>query len=168
MHSTALWGTILVIIVIIVAAFLVMRQPDNSAISPVTTSMEEEGEAEQLNLEVPSTVGDAVTTESPAATPDQTSETETVSADVITITDTGFTPAALTVPVNTTVTFTNNGQGAHWPASAPHPTHTGLPGFDAKRGLATGESYSYTFTKVGTWPFHDHLNPRLTGSVTVE
>ncbi|MBI3251353.1 MAG: hypothetical protein HYZ62_00405, partial [Candidatus Andersenbacteria bacterium] len=66
-------------------------------------------------------------------------------AATISITDTGFEPAQVTVAPGATVTFVNNGQALHWPASAPHPTHTALPGFDAKKGLATGESYSFTF-----------------------
>lgn len=86
----------------------------------------------------------------------------------VSITDTGFLPATMTVPVNTTVTFTNNGQGAHWLASDPHPTHTAQAGFDAKRGLATGEAYTFTFTASGTWGYHDHLNPRVTGTIVVK
>ena len=159
----------MIIVAVILVAVFIMRQPAGTTVPVATTSVEEEGEADQLNIEVPTPTPDATTT-SPAAavSPTPSAIEATASANTVTISDTGFTPATLTVPVNTTVTFTNNGQGAHWPASAPHPTHTGLPGFDAERGLATGESYSYTFTKVGTWPYHDHLNPRLFGSITVE
>ncbi|MDZ4225407.1 MAG: cupredoxin domain-containing protein [Candidatus Andersenbacteria bacterium] len=81
--------------------------------------------------------------------------------------DTGFTPATVTVAAGTKVTFVNNGQAAHWPASDPHPVHTDLPGFDAKHGLQTGEEYSFVFDKVGSWGFHDHLNPTLTGEIVV-
>ncbi len=87
---------------------------------------------------------------------------------VIAITDTGFEPATSTIKAGTAVTFTNNGQGLHWPASNPHPSHTTLSGFDALRGLATGESYTYTFTKVGTWGWHDHLYTQLQGTVVVQ
>ena len=86
----------------------------------------------------------------------------------ISITDSGFEPAQVTVAAGTTVTFVNNGQALHWPASGPHPTHTALPGFDAKKGLATGESYSFAVDNAGVWKFHDHLNPNLFGSVTVQ
>lgn len=86
----------------------------------------------------------------------------------ISMDETGFTPETVTVSPGTTVIFVNNGQGPHRPASAVHPTHEVLPGFDSKRGLTTGESYSFTFTQAGNWKFHDHLNPQFTGSVVVE
>lgn len=87
---------------------------------------------------------------------------------VISMTDTGFSPATVTVPAGTAVTFVNNGQGSHWPASDVHPTHEMLPGFDSRRALTTGEQYSFTFAERGTWRFHDHLRPSSTGAVTVE
>lgn len=86
----------------------------------------------------------------------------------VSITDTGFAPASLKVAEGTTVTFINNGQAAHWPASDPHPVHTGLSGFDAKRGLATGETYSFTFSTTGTFGCHDNLNPTFKCSLVVE
>jgi len=89
-------------------------------------------------------------------------------AVVISITDTGFVPDQVTVDAGTTVTFVNNGQALHWPASDLHPTHQILPDFDAKRGLSTGETYSYTFTQSGTWSMHDHLNPSSAGTITVK
>ena len=86
----------------------------------------------------------------------------------ISITSAGFVPANVTVAPGTTVVFVNNDTTKHWPASGPHPTHTALPGFDSKPGLAPGQSYEFTFDKVGTWAFHDHLNPSVSGSVTVQ
>jgi plastocyanin len=105
---------------------------------------------------------------SPTVSPTVSTTPSTAQALTITIDDTSFTPAELTVDVGDTVTFVNNGQGAHWPASDPHPTHTNLPEFDAKRGLATGETYTVTFTKTGAWSYHDHLNPQMKGTVTVK
>lgn len=87
---------------------------------------------------------------------------------MLAIEDTGFSPQTVTVKSGTTVTFVNNGQGLHWPASDVHPTHNLLPGFDSLRGLGTGEEYSFTFTKTGRWSCHDHLHPALTCTITVE
>jgi plastocyanin len=72
------------------------------------------------------------------------------------------------VKAGTTVTFINNGQALHRPASDPHPIHTGLPGLDAGKGLATGETYVFTFTKVGTFGMHDHFNTSLKATIIVQ
>lgn len=80
---------------------------------------------------------------------------------------TGFTPGSITVKKGTTVVFKNTDVVGHWPASAPHPTHTIYPEFDSKKTIAAGQSWSFTFEKVGTWKYHDHLNPTIYGSVTV-
>ena len=105
---------------------------------------------------------------SPTTTDNSSSQTVQSGTAEIDITSAGFSPAAITVKSGTVVTFKNLDSAQHWPASNPHPTHTDLPGFDALKGLATGETYSFTFTQVGTWGFHDHLNPiENHGSVTV-
>jgi plastocyanin len=83
-------------------------------------------------------------------------------------TDSGFSPANLGVKVGDTVTFKNGSSGQMWVASNPHPIHTDLSGFDAKRGYAPGESYSYTFVKPGVWGYHNHLKSSYSGHVTVQ
>jgi len=92
---------------------------------------------------------------------------EPTAFEVISITDAGFVPDKLTVKAGTQVTFMNNGQALHWPASDNHPLHRLLPGFDAKKGLTTGEEYAFTFNKTGEWTYHDNLLPNLTGVVIV-
>ncbi len=95
---------------------------------------------------------------------------------VITATDAGFSPSTLTVKRGTTVTFKNNSSMNVWPAANPHPIHTSYPegggcvgsAFDACRGLAPGESWSFTFNDVGTWGYHDHLHSRDKGTVIVQ
>ena len=109
-----------------------------------------------------------------AAVPEDTSTSSPVVSAVpaqqvaISIDDQGFDPTTVTISVGTTVVFTNNGQALHWPASDPHPVHTDLSAFDAKKGLATGEKYSYTFTTKGTFGMHDHLNAKMKGSILVQ
>lgn len=118
---------------------------------------------------VPATFGEVATgtpTPSPTASPSPAGGAQTQAT--VSITDTGFVPTTLTVPAGTTVKFVNNGQGSHWPASDPHPVHNGLAGFDALGALATGDSYSFTFAKVGSWGYHDHLRPEVKGTVIVQ
>ena len=85
----------------------------------------------------------------------------------VSITANGFEPSSISLNKGDTIKFTNNDSQSHWPASNPHPVHTDLPGFDARQGLSQGETYSFTFTKIGIFGFHDHLNPSITGSINV-
>lgn len=85
----------------------------------------------------------------------------------VTYTDSGYTPATVTVKKGTTVTWVNQSSGGMWTASAVHPTHQLLPGFDQLKSVAKGGTYDYTFTKVGTWKYHNHVNASDTGTVVV-
>lgn len=87
---------------------------------------------------------------------------------IVTYRESGFSPATLRVKVGTTVVFKNEESEPMWVASNPHPIHTDYPGFDAKRGYAQGESYSFTFTKPGSWKYHNHLGPSEGGTIIVE
>ena len=60
------------------------------------------------------------------------------------------------------------GSGAKvWIASDPHPVHTAYPGFDSHTDIGAGESFSFTFDKVGSWGYHNHLNSTVRGTVVV-
>lgn len=107
------------------------------------------------------------TTPTPNPTPSPTPVSTTPQTFDVSMTDAAYAPAALTIKKGDTVKFTNNGTKLNWPASAPHPTHTDYPEFDPKVGVAVGQSWSFTFTKTGTWRYHDHLNPTRFGSVVV-
>lgn len=96
--------------------------------------------------------------------------------NTIKITSSGFEPKTLSVKAGTTVTFVNEDSNEHWPASAVHPTHAAYPEsggcigskFDACKGLAQGESFSFTFNEKGSWKYHDHLRTSSTGTIVVE
>jgi len=79
-------------------------------------------------------------------------------------TDTGFEPAVLEVEVGTMVNFVNDSAMQMWVASNPHPAHTILPTFDQ---FKANDSFTYTFTEVGEWQYHDHLNPTAGGTIIV-
>ncbi len=93
---------------------------------------------------------------------------------VIEILDGGvFSPAELTVKAGDRVVWVNRDDELHWVASDPHPTHTGLSGFDARGEMRQGETYTFLFAEVGTFGYHDHAVARrdLTptrGTVLVE
>ncbi len=64
----------------------------------------------------------------------------------------------ITLALGDTVTFVNNEDTLHWPASDLHPIHNICPGFDSLHGLVNGEKYSFTFSVLKVCPFHDHLH----------
>jgi plastocyanin len=80
---------------------------------------------------------------------------------------TSFSPKTLSIKAGDVVVFKNESSSAFRPASGPHPAHTNYPEFDPKVDIAAGKSWSFTFTKVGTWPYHNHLNPSVFGTITV-
>lgn len=86
---------------------------------------------------------------------------------IVRYTNEGFEPKTLEISVGTKVTFINETTSGMWTASAPHPAHTNLPGFDALRNMNKGESYSYTFTKAGTWAYHNHTSAGKFGKIIV-
>lgn len=88
-------------------------------------------------------------------------------ANNVSYTESGFQPHSITIKKGQTVTWTNKNSDDLWVASNPHPTHTDYPGFDELKGMSTGQTYSFTFTKVGNWGYHNHLNPIQMGVVVV-
>ena len=109
-----------------------------------------------------------------------TAEQPTVSSNIVTYTDSGYSPKEITISKGDTVVFKNESSGTLWPASAVHPTHTVYPGssiqkcggsdimFDACRGLDTGEEWSFTFNEAGSWGYHNHRRAFNTGKIIVE
>lgn len=95
-------------------------------------------------------------------------ETPAAAVTAVSMTQSGFEPANLTIAANTEIAFVNNDTQLHWPASGVHPTHQICPGFDSLGPVAAGASYKFTFTEAKTCPMHDHLNPQLKGSITVK
>ena len=94
--------------------------------------------------------------------------TEQSEGNVVTYTSSGFSPQVLRVKKGESVTFKNMTTGLLWVASDPHPLHTSLPSFDALKGISQGEIYIYTFTKIGSWGFHNHASASHKGTIIVE
>jgi plastocyanin len=89
--------------------------------------------------------------------PVATAALQPVAASTVTIANFAFSPAAATVPAATTVTWTNND-------SAPHDISGGPLHSPA---LSQGQTWSYTFSKAGTYSYICSIHPNMTGSVTV-
>lgn len=79
----------------------------------------------------------------------------------------GFNPRIVVIKQGDTVRWINNDTKLHWPASDPHPTHTGLSGFDPLADILPKESYSFTFGKPGIYGYHDHTQAVVDGLATL-
>lgn len=86
----------------------------------------------------------------------------------VSYTNSCFSPSTLTVKQGQTVSFINNSSRSMQPASNDHPSHTDYPEFDSGSPVEKGETYEFTFTKKGTWGYHDHLRESCSGTVIVE
>jgi plastocyanin len=84
----------------------------------------------------------------------------TAEGPAVTIANFAFTPATLTVPSGTTVTWTNQDDMVH--------TVTEATRRFASNGLETGATYAHTFTAPGTYTYFCALHPRMTATVIVQ
>jgi len=71
-----------------------------------------------------------------------------------------FGPETLTVPVGTTVTWTNRDDIPH--------TVVSTDGVFKSKVRDTDEKFSYTFAKAGTYPYYCSVHPKMTGKVVVQ
>ena len=90
----------------------------------------------------------------------------------VTITSGGVSPRSLTVSPGSRVTFVNNDNRPHEPASDPHPNHGSCPPIDQVGTIAAGQSRtSGNFNTPGICRYHDHLNDtnaNFNGTITVQ
>jgi plastocyanin len=80
----------------------------------------------------------------------------------VSITDFAFTPKTITIPVGTTVRWTNNGNAPHTVTSTSSPK-----AFDSGT-LNSGDTFQHTFTTAGQFPYRCNIHPSMTGTVIVE
>lgn len=97
-----------------------------------------------------------------------TTQTKPYEQAQISISEDGFVPGTITIKAGTQVTWTNTDKSSHQVASDPHPIHSGLADLESP-ALLTNDSYSFVFEEVGSFTYHDHLNPlKFRGTVVVE
>ena len=82
-------------------------------------------------------------------------------ANAVTIQSFAFTPPSLTVPVNTTVNWTNNDAVSHTVTSD-------VAGVFNSGTIAPGGSYSFKFTSPGTFNYHCSIHPEMLATVIVQ
>jgi|SRR3989344_957257 len=167
MNKTAI--IIIILGIIVIGGYFLLKGPEATAPTDGINIPEEEAT-------------EPVSSEMPVIGEEGVEEMVVVNEKIITYSSAGFSLGELRVKAGETVTWKNESTQNMWVASAMHPTHmlyseTSLSehcpdstatAFDACAGTPPGESWSFTFTKVGTWAYHDHLHPTLFGKVVVE
>lgn len=91
-------------------------------------------------------------------------------------TDAGFSPKTLTIKKGTTVSFKNESSHKMHVASDPHPKHDAYPTkggcvgstFDICTAISPSQSWSFTFDAIGTWSYHNDVNPSEDGTIIVQ
>jgi plastocyanin len=78
----------------------------------------------------------------------------------LTVENFNFTPADITVAAGTTITWTNNDDVEH--------TVTASDNSFGSKALETGDTFSFTFSKPGTYTYFCAIHPFMTGRVTVQ
>ncbi|HYK08971.1 MAG TPA: cupredoxin domain-containing protein [Candidatus Eisenbacteria bacterium] len=109
----------------------------------------------------------STTTVSPTAMEASPSSSVTQQRNAVTLTQNGFSPSVVTIKVGQTVTWTNKSGATATVNSDPHPTHTAYPPLNLG-SFTDGGTLSLTFTKAGTYGYHNHFNPGEKGTIIVQ
>jgi len=96
----------------------------------------------------------------PASTEPTSAASPAGAAESVAIQNLAFQPGTLTVPVGTTVTWTNNDSTQH--------TVTADDGSFDSGVLQQGATFSQTFTTAGTFSYHCNIHSSMTGTITVQ
>ena len=160
---------VLVVVAVLAGGYFLFKAP---APAPITQNINEE----------------AINT-NPEITPIQNNTENEIDVQItvgktydVVYTDAGFSPATLAIKAGDTVNFKNESSSAMWVGSAMHPSHTVYSGtslqqhcpdiantsFDQCESSLKGTSWSFTFTKIGSWGYHNHSNSKHFGKITVE
>jgi plastocyanin len=97
----------------------------------------------------------------PMSPPRTGAPTAPVAGSTVAIKNFAFSPATLKVTAGTTVTWTNQDTDAHTVTSS------GAGGPLHSAALATRATYSYRFTKPGTYAYLCTIHPFMTATVEV-
>src|SRR5713101_6903128 len=105
----------------------------------------------------PTTAPTPTPTTAPTPTP-TTAPTST--GNSVSIKNFAFSPVSLTVKVGTKVSWTNNDTVTH--------TVTADKGAFNSGPLTPGSTFSFTFTKAGTYSYHCNIHPSMMATIVVQ
>ncbi len=79
----------------------------------------------------------------------------------------GYKPSVINIKNGDVIKFTTTLNAPFWPASDPHPSHILYPEFDPQKGIKNTDSWTIKLKRVGSWEYHDHLNPNFRGTINI-
>lgn len=95
----------------------------------------------------------------PAITPTSSCATPTPTIGAVSIVDFGFNPQSVTIPVGSSIRWTNTGNRNHTSASDNGLWNSGT--------IPPGQTFTRVFTTVGSFPYHCNIHPAMTGTINV-
>lgn len=109
----------------------------------------------------PTTAPTPTPTSAPTTAPTPTPTTApTSTGNSVSIKNFAFSPVSLTVKVGTKVSWTNNDSVTH--------TVTADKGAFNSGPLTPGSTFSFTFTKAGTYSYHCNIHPSMMATIVVQ
>ena len=109
------------------------------------------------------------TSYTPPATPPATTQTQapgTPGTPTITIQNFAFSPAAITVPRGTTITWVNQDSAGHTIVSDAQGS-VAQGALFTSNALGNGATYSFKFDNPGTYAYHCSIHPTMKATVIV-
>jgi plastocyanin len=103
--------------------------------------------------------GQVTSTASTSTASTSTASTSTASQNPIAIQNYAFSPSALTIQKGASVTWTNYD-------SVQHMVVSDSPAFSSSL-LNTGDTYTFQFNSIGTYPYHCSIHTYMKGTITV-
>lgn len=102
----------------------------------------------------------AVSASAAASAPSSAATSPAAGGMAVTIKDFAFGPASLTVPVGSTVTWTNQDSAGH--------TVTADDGSFASQTIPTGTTFSQTFATAGSFAYHCSIHKSMKATIVVQ
>jgi plastocyanin len=146
-------------------------------------AMPQNNTATPNNADTTTNINIDATTNNPATTTNNSTTTVNsgvTAAKTVTVaySSSGFSPKTITINRGDTVRFVAEDGASMWVGVDDHPTHAGYDGTSRTEHCAagsiasfdqcqTGSTYSFTFTKTGTFGYHNHVAANHTGTIIV-
>ncbi len=187
MSSKTVIGLVVVLAVLVVGGFFLVGRNDSKGSKNLEVTGAQQSSEQRTAITDKTPQGDAVqrevekgggTTGNGETMIDEGGEVVR-EGTIVSYTADGFTPKTITIKKGELITFVNGSGTKMWVASAQHPAHIVYSGTTLAAhcpdtsGTAfdqceSGMSFTFTFTKTGTWGYHNHLRASDWGSITVE